>query len=80
MTAEPLDEYSKKETHDPERIQVSTDAAHIERLGRERPQCFKNLCTELSFCFSIVMSQILAVRIFHLLFFLSLSWSMLPEI
>lgn len=35
--------------------------ARIERLGRVRPPCFSSLWSELTFCFSIVMSQILAV-------------------
>jgi hypothetical protein len=35
--------------------------ARLERLGRERPPCFSSLWSELTFCFSIVMSQILAV-------------------
>lgn len=33
--------------------------ARIDRLGRERPASFKNLFSEVSFVFSIVMSQIL---------------------
>ncbi|RLL93219.1 hypothetical protein CFD26_101393 [Aspergillus turcosus] len=34
--------------------------ARLERLGRERPPCFSSFWSELTFCFSIVMSQILA--------------------
>ncbi|KAK1145565.1 hypothetical protein N8T08_004123 [Aspergillus melleus] len=36
------------------------DDAYIEQLGRLRPPCFPNLFSELAFCFSIMMSQILA--------------------
>ncbi|KAL5365063.1 major facilitator superfamily domain-containing protein [Aspergillus floccosus] len=36
------------------------DADTIERLGRERPACFSNAWSELAFCFSIFMCQILA--------------------
>ena len=35
--------------------------ARIERLGRDRPEKFKSIWAELGFCFSICMSQILAV-------------------
>lgn len=37
--------------------------ARIERLGRERPEKFKSMWAEVGFCFSIVMSQVLTVRI-----------------
>ncbi|KAI9731303.1 MAG: hypothetical protein M1834_005206 [Cirrosporium novae-zelandiae] len=37
--------------------------ARVERLGRERPQCFKTPGSELAFCFSILMCQILAVSV-----------------
>ncbi len=37
--------------------------ARIERLGRERPEKFKSVWAEVGFCFSIVMSQVLTVRI-----------------
>jgi hypothetical protein len=33
----------------------------MEKLGRERPQIFASLISEICFIFSIVMSQILAV-------------------
>lgn len=33
--------------------------AHLERLGRTRPEKFQSLTAELGFCFSIVMSQVL---------------------
>lgn len=38
-----------------------TASERIERLGRERPQCFANIWSEIAFCFSILMSQILTV-------------------
>jgi len=37
------------------------DAETIERLGRQRPVHFSNKWTELAFCFSIFMCQILSV-------------------
>jgi hypothetical protein len=40
---------------------IEDSEARLERLGRERPPCFSSLWSELTFCFSIVMSQILAV-------------------
>jgi hypothetical protein len=40
-----------------------TDAACVERLGRDQPPCFPSLWSELIFCFSIVISQVLAVRV-----------------
>ncbi|KAL2002686.1 hypothetical protein VTN02DRAFT_6169 [Thermoascus thermophilus] len=36
-----------------------TASARIERLGRERPPCFATRWSEMAFCFSILMSQIL---------------------
>ena len=33
----------------------------LERLGRERPSCFKSTWQEAGFVFSIAMSQVLAV-------------------
>jgi hypothetical protein len=43
--------------------QTNTSAAEIdlEKLGKERPQIFSGTWPELAFCFSIFMSQILAV-------------------
>jgi len=40
-----------------------TVEACLERLGRMRPEKFKSLWAEIGFCFSIVMSQLLTVRI-----------------
>lgn len=40
---------------------IEDSEARLERLGRERPPCFSSCWSELTFCFSIVMSQILAV-------------------
>ena len=40
------------------------DQETIERLGRQRPPHFSNIWTELAFCFSIFMCQILAVWIY----------------
>jgi hypothetical protein len=39
-----------------------SEEARIERLGRQRPACFDTWLSEYTFCFSVVMSQILAVR------------------
>lgn len=39
-----------------------TNEADLEKLGRNRPSSFSSRYSELAFCFSIVMSQILAVR------------------
>ncbi|RAH77851.1 putative MFS multidrug transporter [Aspergillus japonicus CBS 114.51] len=36
------------------------DAATIERLGRERPPAFSSIWSEMAFCFSIIMCQVLA--------------------
>jgi len=38
-----------------------SEQARIERLGRMRPEKFSSLWTEVGFCFSIVMSQVLTV-------------------
>lgn len=45
----------------PSQLEQQSDLADLERLGRERPACFSNIWSELTFAFSIVMSQILAV-------------------
>lgn len=45
----------------PEHLEGYVDEAYIEQLGRQRPPCFANMWSELAFCFSIMMSQILAV-------------------
>jgi hypothetical protein len=37
------------------------ESYQLEHLGRERPKCFATCYSELAFCFSVVMSQILAV-------------------
>ena len=37
--------------------------ARIERLGRERPEKFRTIWAEIGFVFSIVMSQVLTVRL-----------------
>lgn len=39
-----------------------SNEADLEKLGRERPAHFSSRWSELAFCFSVVMSQILAVR------------------
>ena len=41
--------------------QTLPDLKTIERLGRQRPHHFSNIWTELAFCFSIFMCQILSV-------------------
>ena len=41
--------------------------AHIERLGRRRPQQFKTLTAEVGFCFSLLGSMAMAVRLNQLL-------------
>lgn len=40
----------------------------LERLGRERPSCFKTTWQEAGFVFSIAMSQVLAVATTPFLF------------
>lgn len=52
---------ARKEERDPEQDAVVSVPPDLEKLGRQRPECFKSLGSELAFCFSIVMSQILAV-------------------
>lgn len=39
----------------------ASEGHRLEQLGRERPKCFVTWYSELAFCFSVVMSQILAV-------------------
>ncbi|KAL2829416.1 major facilitator superfamily domain-containing protein [Aspergillus cavernicola] len=39
---------------------ATLDESTLERLGKERPQSFSGVWPEVAFCFSIVMSQILA--------------------
>lgn len=43
---------------------MESDEATIGQLGRQRPACFTSLRAEVMFCFSIMMSQILAVSSF----------------
>lgn len=43
-----------------------SDAARIERLGRQRPDVFSSLWAEVGFVFSISMSQVLSVSVPHL--------------
>lgn len=40
-----------------------SDRAHTGRLGRERPAKFKSLGAELAFCYSVIASQFMSVRI-----------------
>lgn len=40
-----------------------SDRAHIGRLGRERPAKFKSFGAELAFCYSVIASQFMSVRI-----------------
>ena len=47
--------------HDPEQARINQETVDLERLGRERPKCFAGPWSEISFCLSIFMSQILAV-------------------
>lgn len=37
--------------------------AEVEKLGRERPALLPNWWVEIAFCFSVVMSQVMAVRL-----------------
>lgn len=48
----------------PDHLDGYADEAYIEQLGRQRPPCFSNMWSELAFCFSIMMSQIIAVSTF----------------
>ncbi|CAI7661578.1 unnamed protein product [Penicillium bialowiezense] len=45
---------------DLEQARIDHQIADLERLGRERPKCFGGAWSEISFCLSIFMSQILA--------------------
>lgn len=47
---------SNRASHEEESLEV-----RLERLGRERPACFKSTWQEAGFVFSIAMSQVLAV-------------------
>lgn len=44
---------------------IQKNEPDLEKLGRDRPSHFSSQWSELAFCFSIVMSQILAVRHLH---------------
>lgn len=44
-----------------EQTNTPTTMLDLEKLGKERPEIFSGQWPELAFCFSIVMSQILAV-------------------
>jgi hypothetical protein len=48
-------------TRHEEQTDISTNMPDLEKLGKERPKTFSGRGPELAFCFSIVMSQILAV-------------------
>ncbi|KAI9837458.1 MAG: hypothetical protein M1819_007106 [Sarea resinae] len=39
---------------------LESEQERIERLGRQRPEIFKSLFAEIAFCFSIMISQIMA--------------------
>lgn len=43
----------------PAMAEEESEQARIERLGRERPERLDSLWTEIGFCFSVVMSQLL---------------------
>ncbi|KAJ5306896.1 hypothetical protein PENANT_c003G04201 [Penicillium antarcticum] len=47
-------------SHDLEQARIDQDITDLERLGRERPKCFRGFWSEVCFCLSIFMSQILA--------------------
>jgi hypothetical protein len=57
---------SPKMTTSEEQANTTTSTPDLEKLGKERPQTFSGFWPELAFCFSIVMSQILAVSRDHL--------------
>jgi hypothetical protein len=59
--AEAPDPGNEAMPHDPEQARINQETADLERLGRERPKCFRGPWSEISFCLSIFMSQILAV-------------------
>jgi len=44
-----------------------SNAARVERLGRQRPEAFASIWSEVGFVFSIAMSQVLSVLlpVFH---------------
>lgn len=48
----------------PDRLAVEeSEEGRLERLGRQRPEVFKSIYSEIVFVFSISMSQILSVRV-----------------
>jgi len=53
----------KSPTSDGGEVGGESAQARIDRIGRERPEKFKSVWAEVGFCFSIVMSQVLTVRI-----------------
>ncbi|KAJ5566575.1 hypothetical protein N7535_008213 [Penicillium sp. DV-2018c] len=55
--------------HDSKQSRENQDTLDLERLGRERPKCFRGFWSELCFCLSIFMSQILAVSHSSTLFY-----------
>lgn len=48
-------------TNPEEQTNTTMNIPDLEKLGKERPQFFSGLWPELAFCFSIMMSQIMAV-------------------
>jgi len=49
-------------SQDPPAVEESTEA-RIERLGRQRPEAFDSIWSEIGFVFSISMSQVLSVGV-----------------
>lgn len=55
---------ARQETGDDSKMNnEESDEARIERLGRQRPEKFKTLWSEIGFVFSVVMSQVMTVSI-----------------
>lgn len=56
----PLEKASHRQGGDSPSIEES-NAARIERLGRQRPEAFRSIWAEVGFVFSLAMSQVLSV-------------------
>ncbi|KAI9713848.1 MAG: hypothetical protein M1820_000578 [Bogoriella megaspora] len=53
------EECPQRQSNEHESLDLESEEARIERLGRERPAKFPTLWKEIGFCFSVVMSQAL---------------------
>jgi hypothetical protein len=61
--ASPRLQVGEKLPHEPGSPAIEESAeARVERLGRQRPEVFDSIWSEIGFVFSISMSQVLSVR------------------